>query len=100
MGLKLQSGRFNPGDHVFVMMPMTNDLIEGHVMFENVGGYTIKCVRPHSNYPEERHHWSHEPSGSFFNRTKCDIIDCSENLILPYGLGAEVLFTGKGGRIL
>ena len=99
MGLKLSSGRFKPGDHVFVMSPTNNDLYEGHVMFENVGGYLIKTVRPHSHYPEERVHWSHEPSNSFFSRMKCDQIDCSENLLLPYGLGAEVLFCSKGGKV-
>ena len=97
--MKLGSGRFKPGDHVFIMCPDSNDLIEGHVMFENIGGYSIKTTRPHSHYPEERYHWSHDPSGSFFNRIKCEIVDCSENLILPYGLGAEILFKGKGGRI-
>ena len=99
MAMKLSSGKFKPGDHVLVMVPDSKDLIEAHIMFENVGGYMIKTVRPHSMYPDERHHWSHAPSNSFFARTNTNQIDCSENLILPYGLGAEVLFRGKGGVI-
>lgn len=100
MAMKLSSGKFKPGDHVLIMVPGTNDLIEAHIMFENIGGYMMKTVRPHSTYPDERHHWSHTPSNSFFSRSNCDQVDCSENLLLPYGLGAVVLFTGKGGRIL
>ena len=99
MAMKLSSGKFMPGDHVLVMVPDSNDLIEAHVMFENVGGFMLKTVRPHSHYPEERHHWSHAPSNTFFSRHNCDQIDCSENLMLPYGQGAIVLFTGKGGKI-
>lgn len=95
----VKGSKFKPGDHVFVLSPMTNDLFEGHIMFENVGGYMVKTVRPHSNYPEERVHWTHEPSHSFFARFKCNQIDCSENLILPYGIGAEVLFTSRGGKV-
>ena len=52
----VKGSKFKPGDHVFVLSPMTNDLFKGHIMFENVGGYMVKTVRPHSNYPEERVH--------------------------------------------
>lgn len=97
--MQLKSGRFKPGDHVYVMLPMFNDLYEGYIMFENSKGYLIKTVRPHSLYPEEQHHWTHNPSNSFFNRFKSDQIECSENFILPFGLGAEILFTSRGGKI-
>lgn len=97
--MQLKPGKFKPGDHVYVIIPMTNDLAEAHVLFENIGGYMLKTVRPLSHYPEERHHWSHEPSRSFYSVTQCCMIDCSENLILPFGLGAEVLFTSRGGRV-
>jgi hypothetical protein len=95
----VKPGKFKPGDHVFVIAPTNNDLYEGHIMFENVGGYTIKTVRDHSHWPEERVHWSHEPSQSFFARFKLNIIDCSENMIIPYGLSAEVLFTSRGSKV-
>lgn len=100
MAMKLSSGKFKPGDHVLIMSPLTNDLYEAHIMFENVGGYLCKTVRPHSTFPDERHHWSHTPSNSFFSRSNTDTVDCSENLLLPYGQGAIVLFAGKGGKIL
>lgn len=99
MAMKLSSGKFKPGDHVLVMVPDSKDLIEAHIMFENVGGYMLKSVRPHSTYPDERHHWTFTPSNTFFSRHSLDQIDCSEDLLLPYGLGAIVLFTGKGGVI-
>lgn len=99
MGMKLGSGKFKPGDHVFVMVPMTNDLIEGHIMFENVDGYLVKPIRSLSQWPDERHSWNHSPSHSHYSQIGGDRVDCSENLILPYGLGAIVLFTSKGGRI-
>ena len=96
--MKLNSSKFKPGDHVYVVKPLSQDLIEGYIMFENIGGYMIRTVNQ-ITHNAERFHWS-DSNNHFFSQTEGNRIDCSENFIIPYGKAAEVLYMSRGGRIL
>lgn len=96
--MKINQSKYKPGDRVFIMVPNSTDLLEATIMFENPGGYTAVPLRKLSSYGD--YYWNDKATGSFYNVLKGSIIDVSEDLLVPYGLGAEVLFRGKNGRIL